>query len=509
MIFLSRTIREPMNIIELFDKLELIKEAIAGYTAGDVIRVEKQLNVERKINPEVDANTATSLVHALRDFPNPFIFVLGDRHLYNFFTGKDLSRKRFPENNIEVDREKVRGFIARFLGDELEFTLDKALADERFGTIRELLAVSEYLPEESLHRLEKRVTGKLEFGIGRMPREGKIDTSGIGYMRLMSFYEVLSHFSSIEMDEKIRIVINRTSDMYNSKRERKFASDVMICLPSYKAFDDDLNRIMAGNRGVVSSGNTISGSGSSGSGWASSGRIIFIVIIIIVKLVIFSSRCSNNNDYNNYGTGYGGNSGLNEALSTYKYETRRNDVRAAAFFDYLTMYDRETLTDIKPADTIKTGQNPYKRRFFQKLANIHDLPGQLVTFANRTPYDMILFEFADSSAFNMESDAYFIKSGHKLDVKISNTGNTRQEYSFYFGNDLAMFKSANDTIYVNDTLNSFRFMKIAPYSRDILNKKFRFVHDVTVSKDGNHLRMKSEGLKGVTDSLTKQGEYVF
>jgi hypothetical protein len=498
-----------MNIIELFDKLELNRDAITGYTASDVIRVEKQLNVERKINPEIDTNTASNLVQALRDHAPAFVFVLGNRYLYNFFTNKDLPRKHFPEYPPALDEETIRNFIGRFLADDLELRLDKALASDRFGSIRELLTVADHLPEESLHRLEKRITGKLEFGIGRMPREGQIDTSGIGYMRLMSFYEVLSHFSSIEMDDKIRIVINRTSDMYNTKRERKFASDVMTCLPSYKAFDDDLNRVTNGNRDLVSSANTYSGSGtSSGSGSGISGRVVFIVIILILKLIVFGSKCSNDSSSNTYDNGYNNGPSFDN-LSGYTYEMRRNDVGAAEFFDYLALYNRDSVGIVRAIDTIKTGQNPFGDMFTQKLANVNNLPGDQATFTNRTPYDIVLFEFADKSAFNMASDAYFIKSGHKLAVKISNTGSIKQEYCFYFGNDLSSFRADGKVIKRRDSLNEYRFRKPAPYCRDILNKKFRFSHDVTITKNGGQLKLKSEGLEGVTDSLTKQGEYVF
>lgn len=496
-----------MNIIELFDKLELKRDAVAVYTPNDVIRVEKQLNVERRINPEIDANTAANLVSALRDYRHVLVYVLGNRYLYNFITGKDLPRRNFPEYQQELPEEEVKNFIGRFLGDDLELQLDKSLSKDRFASIRELLMASEYIPEETMLRLEKRITGKLEFGIARMQQEGKIDIEAIHYMRLMSFYEVLSHFNSIETDEKIRMVINRTSEMYNANRERKFASDVMICLPSYKAFDEELNRITSGNRNVVSSGPTFS---SSGSGSGVSGRVIFFAIIIIIKLVLFGSRCSGNSSYN---SGYdlnGGSSGYGyDVLNDNSYQIRINNVKAEQFADYLSMYDKDSVSEVKRVDSIKTGHNPFRTRFTDKIVNLQNHPGTEATITNRSPYDVILLEYAGMSAYNMSSNAYFIKSGHKLTLKVNNTGPIEQDYAFYFGNDLASFYSGQNSIMRNDSLYEFRFMKRAPYCREILGKKFRFSHDVTVTKDGGQLKIKSEGLKGVTDSLDKPDEYIF
>ena len=492
-----------MNIIELFTRLELRRDAISGHSANDIIRIEKQLNVERKLNPDIDTNTAANLISALRDYPRALQMVLSIRHLYNFFTGKDLARKAFPEYLPDVSEEEVRAFISRFLSDDLELRLDQALTNERFSTIRDFLTVKQYLPEESLHRLEKRVTGKLEFGIGRMQREGAIDTSAIQYMRLMSFYEVLSNFRSIELDDKIRIVINRTSDMYNSRREAQFASDVMVCLPSYNAFDDELNRVTQGNSKIINGATLSRSSSSSGSGM--SGRVVFLVIILIIKVIIFSSKCSNDNS-SSYGVG---NSGYEPY--GYTYDMRQGDVQASENLDYLAAFDRDSVTEIKSVDTLKTGQNPFKSSLVRRIPinyKSNEKPAD-VTFSNDSPYDLILLEYGGVIQVNAPEDAHFIKSGEKLTLTLLTTGEVRDEFTFYFGNKLASFKSSGTELTRRDSLPEVRFRKPAPYSREILNKRFKFVKDVTISKTGGQLKISSPGMEAVTDTLQKPDEFVF
>lgn len=491
-----------MNIIELFTRLELQRDAILGQSANDVIRIEKQLNVERKLNPDIDANTAANLISALRDYPRALLMILSNRHLYNFFTGKDLARRSFPESLPDVSPDEVRAFITRFLFDDLELRFDKALTNERFGTIRDFLTVKENLPEEVLHRLEKRVTGKLEFGIGRMPREGAIDTSAIQYMRLMSFYEVLSHFRSIELDDKIRIVINRTSDMYNTRREAQFASDVMVCLPSYNAFDDELNRVTQGNSKIIN-GATLSRSSSSSSGSGVSGRVIFLVIILIVKVIIFSSKCSSgsssNYDYNQI-----------ESLG-YTYEMRQGDVQAAQNSNYLTAFDKDSITGIKPVDTLKTGQNPFNSSFTRRMPVTYktsEVPKD-ITFKNNSPYDLVLLEYGNVITTALPENAYFIKSGEQFTLNILVGGAVRNDYAFYFGKKMASFKAGNMEVMRRDSLDEFRFRKPAPYAREILDKKFKFANDVNITKNGGQLKISSDGMIGVSDSLPKPGEYVF
>jgi len=504
-IFVATAIEKDMNIIELFGKLELDRDAILRFTAGDVIRVEKQLNVERKLNPEIDTNTAANLILALRDYADEFVFVLSNRHLYNFFTGKDMMRKYFPEVLPAQSAERVRNFIGRFLSDDLELRLDRAIASEKFGSIRELLTQSDYLPEEALHRLERRMVGKLEFGIGKMPREGAIDTTGINYMRVMSFYEVLSHFSSIEMDEKIRIVINRTADMYNTGREKQFAADVMVCLPSYKAFDDDLNRVTSGNRSIASSSRSSYSGSESKSGV--SGRVIFIVIVLIVKLVIVMGRCStSNSSYEVNNDGYGSGDGIGPI---YTYEQRSNDVKVEEFFNYLTMFDRDSVSNIKPVTTIKTGDNPYEGIFNDKKFDTNKMQTNNVKVVNTTPFDVILFEFAGGNLYRGASYAYFIKSGDELSLKVPASGGIGHDYAFYFGNELSAFTSGKAEVERKSSMREYRFRKTAPYCREILYKKFRFSSDLTISKNGGQIRLKSQSLEVLNDSLAKPGEYGF
>lgn len=501
--FCRVAIEKEMNIVELFGKLGLDRGAILRHTAGDVIRVEKQLNVERKLNPEIDANTAANLILALRDYAGPFIFVLSNRHLYNFFTGKDMPRKLFPEVLPDENHDSVRYFIARFLADDFELRIDKALAADKFGSIREVLTQADYLPEESLHRLEHRMAGRLEFAIGRMPRESVIDITGIGYMRLMSFYEVLSHFSSIEMDDKIRIVINRTSDMYNTKRERQFAADVMVCLPSYKAFDEELNRVTSGNRNVASSYGSRFSPSESKSGV--SGRVVFVVIVLLVKLVIVMGRCSGNDSYETDSSGYGSG----DVGPIYTYEERSNDVKVEEFFDYLTMFDRDSVNHLKPVMTIETGDNPFQSIFSQKKFDIDKRHIIDVKVANNTPFDAILFEFAGGNLYRAPSYAYFIKSGDELTVKIPKSGGIGNDYAFYFGNELSTFTSGKAETQGKSSMHECRFRKTAPYCREILYKKFRFSSDVDITRNGGQIKLNSKGLKSLNDSLAKPGEYGF
>ncbi|MGK4566651.1 hypothetical protein [Flavobacterium sp. 3HN19-14] len=48
-----------MNVIALFEKLELDKSAVGNFTAEDIIRVEKKLNATLRADPEIDLQFGT------------------------------------------------------------------------------------------------------------------------------------------------------------------------------------------------------------------------------------------------------------------------------------------------------------------------------------------------------------------------------------------------------------------------------------------------------------------
>ena len=84
-----------MNIIELFEKLNLDRGESYQFSAEEIIKIEKRINVEKKLNPEIDNNVASNLVLALKNYPQEFDFLVNDFVLYNFFAKSKYPRSHF------------------------------------------------------------------------------------------------------------------------------------------------------------------------------------------------------------------------------------------------------------------------------------------------------------------------------------------------------------------------------------------------------------------------------
>ena len=74
-----------MNIIQLFSLLDLKTDQILEFGFEDYIRIEKKINFEKKVNPEIDSNTSENLITALKNYKEELWFVMSNRVLFQFF----------------------------------------------------------------------------------------------------------------------------------------------------------------------------------------------------------------------------------------------------------------------------------------------------------------------------------------------------------------------------------------------------------------------------------------
>ncbi|PJJ10131.1 hypothetical protein CLU83_3522 [Flavobacterium sp. 1] len=277
-----------MNIIELFEELKIDKSNILLFSSEDVIRIEKQVNVEKRINPDIDVNVANSLILALKEYPQELYFVVSNRVLYNLFAKKNYSRHNFPSPQREHDAEKIQDFISQFLNDDLVLFFDQNLSQNKFDIISDIFDFKDCFPEDALFQLNKKLIGKIDFLLTNLSQN---NFEAIMYVQHRSFYVLLSSFSSIEMDSKIRSLVNIVTDHYNANKLSDFFMICISAMSGYVAYDPSLTQVLVGNKETVFANST--NRESSGSSGLSARTIIFLVIAIIKILVLFS-KCSNN-----------------------------------------------------------------------------------------------------------------------------------------------------------------------------------------------------------------------
>jgi hypothetical protein len=280
-----------MNIIELFENASIYRENVTEFTFDDTVKIQKQFEIEKNQNPSIDSNLASNLTIAMKEFPKELFFISSNRILYNFFSKKNHSRNRFSSDAVPVvSVDNVKSFISRFLSNDLDTFFEQKIAENRFDDIEDVLMAKDYLPQNVLDKLNQLVSKKLDAILNKLDNNPSgEDTFSINFIKHRSFYDLLSHFRSVENDDKIKAMLHKsTSSLLSLGIGSEFLDTMKMAMSNYKAVDSNLLSLLKSNKeeAIVRTQKTSSNySGMSiGTG--------ILVIILVFRLILLMARCS-------------------------------------------------------------------------------------------------------------------------------------------------------------------------------------------------------------------------
>lgn len=486
-----------MNIIQLFDLIKIDKNLVAQFSEFDIIRIEKELNIERKINREIDVNVANNLVSILKTDKESLLFIVNSRPLYNLFSGKVLPKSDFVLNQDVVDEDQIKSFISNYLSDDLTLFFDKEIAINKFGDIADLLLIKRYFPEDVLFRLEKKILGKVDFAVAKLS-EMPLNLIDIEFIKNNHFYRLLNVFVSLETDNKMRNIINPIVVKYNGGYSKEFFSSAMIAMFNYNAFDEDLRKVIVDNKNAMF-GNLSRYTGKSSknnqnsrskTSWGGVGVAFFIII----KLLVLMSKCDKNDtskSQNLYNQEYN----QNETFDPYKQQMSYD--KSETFYAFLTQFDVNKVSNKTITSTSKTGDCPFSSVYYQLSSNFSKK--EKINFKNNSSYDVIVLmnlntkiagDYANRS-FKSTRNAFYIKS--KEQFRIDNDTANGLSYSFYFGKKLASFETNEKSKYkTKDSITDFRFLNQARNADKIIQQNLIFTKDVEIFDKNGSINWKQK-----------------
>lgn len=280
-----------MNIIELFENAGIYTENLKAFSADDVAKAKQQFENERAQNPGIDANLADNLILAMNEFPRELLFISRNRILYNFLANRNYSRNRFTSDvYISATNEEIKSFIAKFLAKDLDLIFDPLLEKNKFENINDFLIVKEYLPQNSIDNLGRKVGDKLDQVIGIIAANPSMSegTFKIEFLKYRSFYDLVSHFRSEENDEKIKEIYDKMRSLIVLSSVRNEFLDPMIsAMSNYKAVDYKLSKIFQDHKERVEA--LIEKHAAKESSGMSTWSIIAIIVVVI-RLIMLMAR---------------------------------------------------------------------------------------------------------------------------------------------------------------------------------------------------------------------------
>jgi hypothetical protein len=280
-----------MNIIELFEAAGIYKENATEFILEDSNKVSKYLDLQKEQNPNIDTTAATRLIEALQNYPNELWFIAYNRILYNFFAKTNHTRSRFISDRIvKVSHQEIHTFVEKFLIEDLDSYFEQKISQNKFEEIDDFLVVKEYLPQQSLDKLEAKITEKFDFIFNTLDQNPmEIEAIRINFIKYRSFYDFLSHFKSPKIDEKIKMLLSKFSSLSNFVIQTEFNNPMRMVMANYKTEDHDLANLLKNNKEETIA-RTQKFSPSSSSALTTGGTIA--IVLIVIRLILLMVRCN-------------------------------------------------------------------------------------------------------------------------------------------------------------------------------------------------------------------------
>lgn len=474
-----------MNIIALFDQLQIDRLEFLELSSEKISSIENKLNEARITNSAIDNSTATNFLEALYKYPKEFQYIVNDRNLFNFFAKTNLSSNQFNAQNIPLNEEKMLFFMDLFLKKDITLFYNEKMAQNQFEEITFFLENKTLFPQDLLMLWNNEALSKIDFALARI--HGSINqTAAIDYVKNRSFYDFLSHFSSIEMDEKVRLLLFKIDKIYQKNKRLGFAHETLFAMSYYQPAEADFkNELMQGKSKVENKS-----SDSTTRGIRLSHVLGIVVALIAVSRLIFLI----DKFYDSIHTDNEliiSEEAVEEKPVLDRYYTSMKP-KVDSLNRYLVDYDTRSSLNLKYLDYIKTGDNPFKFLFnngsYAKIATG-------VTIHNQSEYDVVLFEKAILfDSIKMPQQAVFLRSNQSLELTTLGEPSNRV-FSFYAGKKLATFHAENELpIVCENSVEEPRFKELASNAKSLLSKDYFLQSDLFIKSENGNIVLDSKNL---------------
>lgn len=479
-----------MNIIRLYESLALDAAPLRTISENDLIRIEKQINIAKRLDASIDANVAAHLIEALRRYPEAFYILTQQSALYNLWAGTSYPDAHFTAVEPPTDFEAIHALIQAYLLDDLALAIEQKMAENKFEDLLKLMDYHAFFPEELQQRILRKCTQKIDFAVSQF-HNSRTDTARIAYIKTSSFYRFLNFFTTPELDDKIRTLLNIVVDAYNDKTHSS-ADTVMVAMAVYKPFDEELEETLRNNRDVVFGNPNTTSRSTSGFNW----RVFFVIVFILFKVAVISNRCDN--DSNTTPVEFEGLKIDSSQVKIDRYYTQMR-FKIDSFQVFLTQFDPSKITQVKPKDRLVTGSNPFTTFYNDPPANAEMKTFQIIR--NKSDYEVIVLEhIVVYDSIKMPTKAHYIKPFSTLQLNTSDQA--KRILNFYAGRKLASFQDPTKHYFIgNHSEVEYRFSVLAPNAKALLQEDCLYTGTIELLAERGVLRVTEKEGNSVAQSL--------
>lgn len=261
---------------------------LADVSGESLIRIEKKLIAEQKLNNSISKNDVETVLRVFKDYPDVLKEISRYDCFYGILTGYDAESidtlVRYPPEQAS----RIKLVVSTYFTDELTDYINVNLSQNNWNNIRVLLHYRIFFNTDILKTLTTRLEAKVEFGIATI-ETGRPTTEllkKLDYLRDKDFYFTLG-----EVDKRYFLkVLVKMIDLVKQNQgwapKSRFFSEAKQAIRWY----DIKNAALANKLGVQVRQQTTAPTYRRS---VSPARAIYFVIIIVVMLYNFSHSCNN------------------------------------------------------------------------------------------------------------------------------------------------------------------------------------------------------------------------
>ncbi|NOQ74181.1 MAG: hypothetical protein GQ574_19390 [Crocinitomix sp.] len=240
-----------MSLFKQIENLGIPIKELAELTEQDIIRIEKKLKAQVRLDNTLDTNDVVKIVHALRKekvniatlFQGGFKGLLDILQSENEFVYKVNSR--FTQLKFEPDFIR---FLASNFEDELKNYVERCIRVDHYYGLHSLLYYTPVISSELLQLISRRLEQKLDFMIESM----RIGSEQIEIKTQAAanpfFYRCLNRLGGIQFESDISTLLNTTLEHIKTK---KWNFRILFAQGAFRAISDNLKEALAQNKTIA------------------------------------------------------------------------------------------------------------------------------------------------------------------------------------------------------------------------------------------------------------------
>lgn len=228
---------------EFQDKTEL--------ESSDIIRIEKKINLESKLNKSENVDENQQIISLLKNNFRVLKLIQNYTPILEILSNQKISHKNIYDF-IPSEIEEIETCIETYFGENLKDYFTIHFKQNKYKELNSFANYIHILPGYLILFIQETIAAHLDNLIALLKSKSKLDkkTKQLSGILNKDFYALLNSYHSYEFEERIFEIVNITANKHNDysyKVNHKMYLHIMVALKKFESWDESLAETIHNN----------------------------------------------------------------------------------------------------------------------------------------------------------------------------------------------------------------------------------------------------------------------